>query len=185
MALLSAFLRRNSRATSSVEQGAEIHLRVGTNHGLHPRLFPGLGPMNRAPSRNHSLSQFVQMGVLGARPKWRVFKISPGSPKMSPRFLNRLLLAIVSLAAGDALADGCFIWNKGADLNEPSQKAVVYWRDGRDENNLRRGPHRAVRRPRRERAVLCGTQPSYAHSCVDPDGCRSPWSRCRRCPPEP
>ena len=43
-----------------------------------------------------------------------------------------LLLAVISLVAGDALADGCFVWNKAADLNEPSQKAIIYWEKGRE-----------------------------------------------------
>ena len=28
--------------------------------------------------------------------------------------------------------DGCFVWRKGADLYEPSQKAVIYHKDGRE-----------------------------------------------------
>ena len=29
-------------------------------------------------------------------------------------------------------ADGCFVWKKGADLTEPSQKAILYWKDGKE-----------------------------------------------------
>jgi len=46
----------------------------------------------------------------------------------SYRFAACLLL--LASAASDLYADGCFVWNKGADLNEPSQKAVISWRNG-------------------------------------------------------
>ena len=44
------------------------------------------------------------------------------------RFLWRGMLtaaAVCVLAAG-ACADGCFVWNGGVDLAEPSQKAVIH-----------------------------------------------------------
>jgi len=45
-------------------------------------------------------------------------------------FLAGVLLAVV--AWRQAQADGCFVWRRGADLNEPSQKAVLLWRGGRE-----------------------------------------------------
>lgn len=30
------------------------------------------------------------------------------------------------------LGDGCFVWDKGADLTEPSQKAIIHWQDGKE-----------------------------------------------------
>ena len=46
--------------------------------------------------------------------------------------LRQLMLPLLLTAALTAPAhgDGCFVWNKGADLNEPSQKAIIYWKDG-------------------------------------------------------
>lgn len=41
------------------------------------------------------------------------------------------VLLVVS-ATYDVRADGCFVWRKGADLNEPSQKAIIYWNDDRE-----------------------------------------------------
>ena len=40
--------------------------------------------------------------------------------------LNKyLLFSFVLLLPGDLFADGFFVWNKGVDLYEPSQKAVI------------------------------------------------------------
>jgi len=36
------------------------------------------------------------------------------------------------LAAARLYADGCFVWRKGADLTEPSQKAIIYFKDGNE-----------------------------------------------------
>ncbi len=38
--------------------------------------------------------------------------------------------ALSAMAVSDARADGCFVWNKGVDLNEPSQKAILCHRGG-------------------------------------------------------
>ena len=43
-----------------------------------------------------------------------------------PCFL--LLFFLVTQAYGD----GAFVWERGADLNEPSQKAIIYWHDGKE-----------------------------------------------------
>lgn len=61
-----------------------------------------------------------------------MFEILERSAKLLPRYWYGLLVAVVSLVAADALADGCFFWNKAADLNEPSQKAIIHWGDGRE-----------------------------------------------------
>jgi hypothetical protein len=39
-------------------------------------------------------------------------------------------LAAVMMLSAEAAADGCFVWRKGADLYEPSQKAVILHKDG-------------------------------------------------------
>jgi len=47
----------------------------------------------------------------------------------------RLLVSAAVLAllpAAGVLADGAFVWRKGVDLNEPSQKAILYWLRGRE-----------------------------------------------------
>ncbi len=56
----------------------------------------------------------------------------PGSPKR--RVLGNVVVLLVFLAAIPvvARADGCFVWRKGADINEPAQKALVYG-DGQNE----------------------------------------------------
>jgi hypothetical protein len=38
-----------------------------------------------------------------------------------------LVMAMTALG-GVARGDGCFVWNRGADLNEPSQKAIIHWK---------------------------------------------------------
>ena len=43
-----------------------------------------------------------------------------------------LLSLVVGLSQASVWADGCFVWRRGADLNEPSQKAAIYW-DGKTE----------------------------------------------------
>jgi hypothetical protein len=50
-------------------------------------------------------------------------------------WLKRCVMVLVLHAAimvSDVYADGCFVWRKGADLNEPSQKAIIYWQDSRE-----------------------------------------------------
>ncbi len=47
----------------------------------------------------------------------------------------RLLVSaavLVLLPAAGALADGAFVWRKGADLHEPQQKAILSWLRGRE-----------------------------------------------------
>ena len=46
------------------------------------------------------------------------------------RARNILPVLLVLCLAGRVLADGCFVWNKGVDLYEPSQKAVILHHDG-------------------------------------------------------
>lgn len=41
-----------------------------------------------------------------------------------------LVLAVLGGFCHSALADGAFIWRKGADLHEPSQKAIILHKDG-------------------------------------------------------
>jgi hypothetical protein len=43
-----------------------------------------------------------------------------------------LVAPIVALVASGVWADGCFVWKSGADLREPTQKAIIYWKDGRE-----------------------------------------------------
>jgi hypothetical protein len=38
----------------------------------------------------------------------------------------------MAIAVADVYSDGCFVWRRGADLNEPSQKAIIYWREGKE-----------------------------------------------------
>jgi len=38
---------------------------------------------------------------------------------------NIFIIVYLLLSTANLLADGCFLWNKGADLNEPSQKAIM------------------------------------------------------------
>ncbi len=40
---------------------------------------------------------------------------------------------VVLINCSPALADGMFVWRKGADLNEPSQKAVILHKDGQED----------------------------------------------------
>jgi len=47
-------------------------------------------------------------------------------------FLAALCL-VTALSAPGLYADGCFVWNKGADIAEPSQKAIILYRDGRED----------------------------------------------------
>jgi|GEM_PF-3421752 len=46
--------------------------------------------------------------------------------------LGRTILVLLWLGvwASGARADGCFVWRSGADLKEPSQKAIIHWNDG-------------------------------------------------------
>src|SRR5947209_2402563 len=52
-------------------------------------------------------------------------------------FSFRLSLAVCALAALalSAQADGCFVfrWNKGVDINEPTQKAIIVYDQGRED----------------------------------------------------
>jgi len=43
------------------------------------------------------------------------------------------VLATILAAGRSAFADGCFVWNKGADINEPSQKAIILYDEGRED----------------------------------------------------
>jgi hypothetical protein len=43
------------------------------------------------------------------------------------------LAVLVALAPAAARGDGCFVWNKGADINEPSQKAIILYDAGRED----------------------------------------------------
>ncbi|MDM8549864.1 DUF2330 domain-containing protein [Desulfobacterales bacterium HSG2] len=49
--------------------------------------------------------------------------------KFARRLFRCLMLAALVhiIVTGQVLADGCFVWDRGADLNEPSQKAVIWW----------------------------------------------------------
>lgn len=38
----------------------------------------------------------------------------------------------MSFTSTVAFGDGCFVWRKGADLNDPNQKAIIYWKDNRE-----------------------------------------------------
>ncbi|MDM8523208.1 DUF2330 domain-containing protein [Desulfococcaceae bacterium HSG8] len=55
------------------------------------------------------------------------------SDGQNQKFVRRLfhcfmLAALVHvIITGQVLADGCFVWDRGADLNEPSQKAIIRW----------------------------------------------------------
>jgi len=40
--------------------------------------------------------------------------------------------AVLLLCSDCLLADGAFVWHKGADLHEPQQKAILYWHGGRE-----------------------------------------------------
>jgi hypothetical protein len=42
------------------------------------------------------------------------------------------VLLILLLGAARLYADGCFVWDRGADLTEPSQKAIIYFKDGKE-----------------------------------------------------
>ena len=44
-----------------------------------------------------------------------------------------LVLLLVSLATAPVSGDGAFVWNKGADIQEPSQKAIIYYAAGRED----------------------------------------------------
>lgn len=48
---------------------------------------------------------------------------------LSKRY-GMLLTLILFLVTVRLYADGCFVWKKGADLTEPSQKAIIYFKDG-------------------------------------------------------
>lgn len=40
-------------------------------------------------------------------------------------YVFAVLVAVI--LGGVVVADGMFVWNRGADLNEPSQKAIIHW----------------------------------------------------------
>jgi len=50
---------------------------------------------------------------------------------LSNRHIIFVPLIVLLLTAG-LYADGCFVWSKGADLNEPTQKAIIYWKKGKE-----------------------------------------------------
>lgn len=61
--------------------------------------------------------------------------MSDGQNQKVARRLSRcLILAALMhvIVTGQALADGCFVWDRGADLNEPSQKAIIWWDGARE-----------------------------------------------------
>ncbi len=43
-----------------------------------------------------------------------------------------LVMLFQIIAASNLYADGAFVWRKGVDLYEPTQKAVIYWKDGQE-----------------------------------------------------
>lgn len=49
---------------------------------------------------------------------------------LKQNILLYILLALIIVP--DAYADGCFVWRRGVDLNEPSQKAIIYWGEGKE-----------------------------------------------------
>ena len=51
------------------------------------------------------------------------------------RSVTLLSLGLVSFCTVSALADGCFVfkWNKGIDINEPTQKAIIVHKAGRED----------------------------------------------------
>src|SRR6266571_2354267 len=44
-------------------------------------------------------------------------------------------ISVVVLSGSSALADGCFVfrWNKAVDINEPTQKAIIVFDQGRED----------------------------------------------------
>jgi hypothetical protein len=50
---------------------------------------------------------------------------------LSNRHIIFVPVIVLFLTAG-LYADGCFVWRKGADLNEPTQKALIYWKKGKE-----------------------------------------------------
>ena len=46
--------------------------------------------------------------------------------------LSQLCFLLLFFLATQAYGDGAFVWKRGADLNEPSQKAIIYWHDGKE-----------------------------------------------------
>jgi hypothetical protein len=50
---------------------------------------------------------------------------------LSNRHIILVPVIVLFLTAG-LYADGCFVWKKGADLNEPTQKAIIYWKKGKE-----------------------------------------------------
>src|SRR6266571_4576714 len=44
-------------------------------------------------------------------------------------------ISVVVLSGSSALADGCFVfkWNKAIDINEPTQKAIIVFDEGRED----------------------------------------------------
>jgi len=49
--------------------------------------------------------------------------------------VNKYFIAVVLgllLSTVRLYADGCFVWNEGADLHEPVQRAIIYFEDGRE-----------------------------------------------------
>ncbi len=51
---------------------------------------------------------------------------------MWPKRYILFLILFMAVVLSDVYGDGCFVWKKGADLNEPSQKAIIYWRKGKE-----------------------------------------------------
>src|SRR5438445_5085843 len=46
-----------------------------------------------------------------------------------------LLLCVLVIPGASSLADGCFVfrWNKAVDINEPTQKAIIVYDQGRED----------------------------------------------------
>src|SRR2546423_14104347 len=44
-------------------------------------------------------------------------------------------LYVLVISGASALADGCFVsrWNKAVDINEPTQKAIIVYDEGRED----------------------------------------------------
>jgi hypothetical protein len=43
-----------------------------------------------------------------------------------------LLILFIAIVLSDVYGDGCFVWNKGVDMNEPTQKVIIYWQNGKE-----------------------------------------------------
>lgn len=67
-----------------------------------------------------------------------------------------LSLAVALASAGPAHADGCFVWDKERDIAGPTQKAILFYADGRQDLLLQvryEGPVEVLQRLSGARAV--------------------------------